>query len=1792
MLCLSCLASAQWEVSWLKVDSLCHLGQYRSAIEVLHHIEDTSSATADWPWQISARSRIVYLEDRISDDSVGVHVADWQRWIAACPDTVARAMGNLILAEYLDKVLGNGSMVYRHLQPLFGEDADMAAIVNNYYLEAMRYPKVLSRVPLTDYSLSMESCSPEEWNQNLYDFMAGSQVRTMSFDSAVVRDRFAKTAMFYANDSNALALCEIRRRIYENEPLDILWNRYEQLPASVFLASCMCERYPHVDKTWHDSIATVLNRFPNAYMALTLGQRLKAMEAPYISTNLTEVTDSSLTIHIKTRNVPELRLLIYRNAYHRNEYVTDSSSVREVCLWKNDMDFFGSRDTVLKIKGLKTGVYDLNYLLQCKDSLYCYKNCDVDVTSMVVLSREYERALGVYVCDRKNGRPIRNVRIDHLGEDRFGLVGKHPHKVTLGKTDKNGLFNGLLPIWYDDNSFRVRTSEFTSSPYYLDYAFFSYEWESGIETNHWYKADKSMRINWCCDLPLYRPNDTIRCKGILHKAGRLLKNQPVQVYLYEGNTPIDSVYLTTNDFGSFAAELHLPSTIGKQSFSLKAVSNKVRLNYNKSLEVTAYKTPTCMIVLDSLHSTVSPGDKVHITGKVQSMAQNPLFGVRVNYKLADNSDRLVSDGYSLTDNQGQFSVDLQIPSSQINRMTFTVSIVDAGGYTAMDRLTLNLDDRYTWNAKDVSTIEKGRHPGLGVIRFSYNWNKRNGSPFLDGSWMILQQSDTLAKGAVVNGSFLQSPDFGTWEVGTYQLKFAVKDVQGHSFADSTDMVVFDWNTPLVRTDLDLWVACERDHYVGDSVRFIVGSKHKLYVLCQWQKEYYGFDFQYESVYVDACSRVLIAPKGFNVLKVLAVFDGKSYVAHCRSNSRQRQKNVSRTTLKRYARKYPKPQIELEQSVRNLVPGQDSEFKFRVKDQLGNPLKAEVLALMYDKSLEEYDRPTYSDYLSPKIRPRLYFYNPVARYKRTMQTDFGWENQAWNGFATRDYAPTVSRMSPCMLIGRKGTVGYGVKSFIDSGAGTNVVKSEVTGSVCGASVIIRGVGETGYFEDELDEVVVGYGVANYGGVYGSGGIYGYSNAYEEEPSASAKIPASVGSASNLKVRDGQVVSGFFYPQLVTDDDGYVNVRYKAPQGISAWRRYLIAHIPQMRMTQYRDTVLVTQPFVVHNRIPRNVYAGDSLTLISRLEYTAEPNDTAMVEWRITDKSGTLLDSFRTQVAVDTISSPVVTFDWNVPNTPDSLFVTVVSQTSKYSDGEKMCLPVLDTRVLQTETYPFAVADTGVFELDLSEIVRHDSTGQLTKSVTFDYYPSQKQQIKAILEDLLTAKDGTSSIDEFGRYYASSLYGSLCGGANTYGNKKRINDHYSMLSSYQRNDGAFEWYRDCGAGELVSLHLAHALRWTDDKKLLAKCRKWLMQRLSQKLIDFDERQRQKKVKDSLSIAYNQLYTLYVCPLDTSSAYRRFYSAMKRQWPDFSICEKAMAACVAYANGDTALSATIRKGLDENSVLSSINGRYWPHANDLETQCVLSEMYELLGADESWKTEMIRYLLVNKQNNRWDNSWYTLLGLTALVHSGVAGTTAESNIRLAGHEWTLGPSSFVENEPVSLSDIKEEPRLTLCKKEPVWSYGAVYHTYENEQAKVNAVQSPLLEITKRLFVWREGAWMSVVDSDQLKVGEQVKARLTLDVRTEMELLHLSDLRMSAFEPDYFASGYYWSGFGCYRVMQDDRMDFYINHLNEGVYVLEYTGSVSHAGRFLMGGANLKGEYNPQLQVQTESRTMYVKP
>ena len=968
------------------------------------------------------------------------------------------------------------------------------------------------------------------------------------------------------------------------------------------------------------------------------------------------------------------------------------------------------------------------------------------------------------------------------------------------------------------------------------------------------------------------------------------------------------------------------------------------------------------------------------------------------------------------------------------------------------------------------------------------------------------------------------------------------------------------------------------------------------------------------------------------LKFTFVKDGKSY-----------------TTNYTFTKQKPSRKLDLQWNVfrDRLKPGQTEEWKLTIRTPQGTPAYAELLASMYDASLDKIRayRPSFGFNFLPRRGGSPYYH--VTDFERKM-------------------------MKPFFMLSTQSVPMLWLDNFY---LAYSLLQEEKMVTTEGVVMSARMVGSSTRVSNE-EAVTVNYVAPKE--------TDGYYMTVEEAP----EIESPAATSSTLRTNFSE--TAFFYPQLRTNEQGEVSFSFTLPQSLTRWNFRGFAHTKELLSGVLEASTVAYKEFMLKPNMPRFVRVGDKTQLAATLtNLTNQPvkgKATLTLFDPFTEKT-LLVKQQRFEVGEQ--GETALTFAFEVDDSREVLGIRLVAEGARFSDGEQHLIPVLSDKEQITETLPLSVKGEEVREFSLDSLFNRNHPAATNRRLTLEFTANPAWYAVQALPALAEAETD-NAISWAAAYYAATLAASI---ANSHpriqtvveawkasGNNREtfrsnlsknpelkemllsespwlleaetaseqqealftlldVNQQTSRagtlltrLREFQNRDGSFCWYKGMETDLFVTFYVTELLTrlplltGTPLVPEAQQIRDNTMNRLMRFIReDYEALKRAGKLEDEeCRLSQAQLDFLYLMAIsgrkvtqEAAEAYRFFLSRVQYESGSLFEMRKARAIVILHKAGRTEEAARLLASLKEHLTTTDEKGAHFaylegtaargmfPVSFHVAAMEALSVAGDVQGTDAPLLEAMKQWLLKQKQTQAWKNPVATTDAVYALLCWGSDPLQQQGDVRI-----TLGKQVMRTADEASSSVIPglgylkrhftagdaalKARKITVDKQDAGAAWGALYAQYLIPVADLQE-QGTGLSVSKELFVERVGGdgklQLLPLTATEVRVGELVVTRLVVRLDRDMDYLHLKDRRAACLEPLSTASGYSWrNGRGCYVEVEDASVNCFYQHLKKGVYVMEHRYRVSRAGEYQTGVATVGSAYAAEFKAHSSGGLLKV--
>lgn len=1636
--------------------------------------------------------------------------------------------------------------------------------------------------------------------------------------------------------------------------------------------------------------------FPKSKFLNNIINQENSIINPSLTIHYESHTQSNLPIHIvaDAKNVSKFSLNIYEvkddeqnflqyvaNSYDKKRFpAVKKTLVRKENFDLQDLQDYKNHKTSLEIKGLPSGIYLAEYVIEnaIQENFYF-----IATTSRIIYNKKDDRKNidnQLQLVNRENGKYVSNENLKI-----FELTDRKTATTFNAKTDQSALFK--FPA--SKNNVYYRTY-LVHQPATNDYNLMQVYGDRNYSEPSLLKESNLAQI--FIDRGIYRPGQIVYFKVINTKM--MMHTESVAVGLQQKITlndangeEISSQTFTTNEFGSYHGSFTLPNGKLNGQFSLEVDSDDLDDDATKYFQVEEYKRPKFEVTFEPIKSEYKYGETIEVKGKAMMFSGVALSNATVNYEIkkqnirwryfwwyqrgSDNENSIL--GEVKTNEKGEFTIKIDLKKDetlegiQIDNYQINASVTDINGETqaATENVKVASVSHYikTDDIKDTFTdepikikvetknyndqnLQKSYHVKLSKLQpkeriFRSNFEnqiqdlpKFSKAEFVQKfphDYFSKEEKDLKVQSVILNGvqKNEESLDLGKLAAGNYKLELF--NIEGKdtiktekTFAVYDKRFLTDSQKPFLKV-----ISAKTEYKRNEKAKIFVYSAITEALVKVYVQTGNGETKTEEKKLKNGVLEYEISfPKDESIDQINLQFQIVAF-----NDVQTENINLNIASDKKPLR------IETVTFRDKLEPGQKEKWTVKVLGEDKEKINAEVLANMYDKSLDQFAGNSYS---WQKLYQQYFIMNsygineslsqenfnkrvPYLKQKNVNVPDFNWFDSGIYGSELRNKSYASAKLE------------------VMSDAAMPSPVQELSGRVAGLKISADSAKI-----QEIQEIKV--------------------------------------DLDKIQVRQNLNETAFFYPNLLTDKDGNVTFEFTSPEALTQWKLMFLAHTKDARSAILEKSVITQKEFSVTPNYPRFLREGDELNLQSKLSSLVDKKLSGTAQLQILDAftNEDISDKFNlneTQKSFELAENGNAVVNWKlkVPNDVSSMIIKIVAKAGNFSDGEQKAIAVLPNRMLVTDAVPIFVKEGQTKTFTLENLAKNTSTTATNFSNTlelttnpiweilfalpslkndtnnsadvvfnkwfadvlaseifkanpklktvFEEYQSKglltsnlekNQELKQLLLEetpwVLESKNETEQMEKLARLFD----------ANTMRNS--INEDWSELQKLQNPDGGFSWYQGYPSSYYNSLYIL---------KSLGKINEWLkgnvddyqsseQKEMVSKLINYVDSEVHKYWDVKKEYVWNNYVLDY---LDTRHYWEKDFSlkgkgaqlktlvikkAPTAKITDFTFFGLHRAALLFDDYRLPSVSKKLMTYLKETSTESETQGIYWKqNLNDwgwynsktVNHAGALEAFNKLTPTDETFIEEMKIWLITQKEVNSWGSSRGTAEVIFTILNSGKSWTSNESD--QATIVWVSSPQpSPKEREQKATGYIKQTIKsdkidknlgaVTVTKPGPGIIQGGLFWQYYEDLDKIKSSES-YISITKELYrkvkTVNGEELQKITAATPLKVGDKVTVRMILNTDRNMEFIHLKDMRAAGFEPLNVISGYEWkNGLGYYQSTKDASTNFYIENMPKGKYVFEYDYICNASGTFSNGITTLQNYYAPQMNAHTKGTTVTI--
>lgn len=1816
-------ATAQtYDNLWKQADIIAQKDQPKSEIGVMKKIISKATAAKDYGQLLAAEIRQAILWREISPDSLTPNVKRMETEALKAKDPVLKAVRYAVLGK-----------VYREVNGKKSEE---------FFKKALEQPELLARNASTGYvPLTLKGVDGSSFKNDL--------LHLIGFE-ADSKEAYLLMYTYYNKVENRGAAClcaykliekyrqddvrEVRKSKYLNT-IDSLIHVYQDIPEAGELA---VEHFRFMegatDAKPQDKLNYInyaLNRWGGWSRMNVLRNAQKRLTEPMF-----QVQDMPLVlrpsekkwVHLNVRNLQNLNIRLSRlNITADNEYDAQNEATYKMLLKKT---------TKLHQKDFSRNYYGRPDYEEVKDSIEIGGNLPLGAYLMEVTSdntgiapqRElfYVSNLAVMiqqlpddrhryvVVNATDGQPVPGAKIMLYDRDYDVKTGKWKRLVHARlTTDENGeaYFKNV------DGNVLISTSNDKFAPakdIYLSRA------------RYYEKKDDEVKYQLFTDRAIYRPGQKVHATAVSYIVKKGLdasvpgKSMELKFILRDANwKQVAEQKATTDEYGTASVDFELPKEGQTGQYSISV--NGTAIEY---VRVEEYKRPTFEITFPKVNEKYTWGDTVVVKASAKTYAGVPVQGAKVEYQVtrrnqlwwwgAGSAGQLVKTDSCVTREDGTFDVEIPLEASLSGKDEADMSdfmriarffnfeviaiVTDISGESHEGVMSLPLGTKPT--ILTVNLPKRIEADSLKTVTFAY----RNASGMeissnlkyrIDkGEWKDAEANAPISMAVLPSGVHEMEAICGQ---DTLQQKFTLFSIKDTHPMEPTTEWYYQTAKTFPRDGKPVYVQVGSSEN-GAHIVYSIIAGNKLLEKGAWElgDSIVTLPFTYKPEYASGV-----------VINYSFVKNGECYT-----------RKIS------IARPLPEKKLNITwKTFRDrLTPGQKEKWTLQITTPDGKPAKAQLMSVLYDKSLDQLADHTWKMSLGfSQWLPDCYWKSNLKYYEMGLSGTY----------------PTKYYDEKELDVDQFDGKFFSYYAYMQA-----VELSKLERSYGGTVEAVR------IQKDELvrDEAKVmrirGSKMARVGASAPS--VNKVFDVVEEMPQFVGGSGSDAGQyLDKVQVRENLNETAFFYPALESDNQGNVAINFTLPESVTTWKFMGLAHDKEMRNGCLVDEAVAQKTVMVQPNMPRFLREGDKATIVVKLFNTSDKKVSGNARMQILDAETQKVVWQKTQnYSINAEGSATVSFD--VQGLKEGVYINkVVAAGNGYSDGEQHYLPVLSNRELVVNTLPITLHQPGEQSFDLSKLFLNkegkQAKGAEDAKVTVEYTNNPSWLMVKALPAISnpTEEDALSLMaaiyaNTLSRHIQKTLNvnakdiddaSGLASASDTL--QKKVNKYVALLKKLQNKDGSFSWWKGMSGSRYMTTAVAEMMvrlnaivgRQSFTASMLSGAIDYLRQQTAREvkaMTEDEAKAAQKAARNGKAYQATPsemaLHYLYIVAMDGTCVKLKapalndmdyLLGKLKKMTGSLTIYGKAKAAVILALNYDYKTAADYLKSMEEYSVYREDMGRYYDtrkayyswrnykiptevaaiealQALDAQSIAAISSASSAISKQQTIE-EMQRWLLMSKRTQVWDTPVNTVDAVYAFMKGNESNWDKKAENAVLKLDGKLLP---MPQNSTTLGYVKTEKAgkastLSISKKSDYTSWGAVYAEFKQPLSEIASLESGI-KVSRK-----------VENQKKAKVGDKIKVIIIITADRDYDFVKIVDKRAACLEPVNQLSGYQW-GMECYVSPKDNTTNFYFDRLSKGKHFVEMEYYVDRKGDYQSGSCTAECTYSPEFGGRTEAYKMTV--
>ncbi|HEX6891155.1 MAG TPA: alpha-2-macroglobulin family protein, partial [Chryseolinea sp.] len=1251
-----------------------------------------------------------------------------------------------------------------------------------------------------------------------------------------------------------------------------------------------------------------------------------------------------------------------------------------------------------------------------------------------------------YVLHRQSGVPLENAKAD-IYSNTYNYQRNSYEAVKIGSatSDAKGYFKVSYISNERRRNFFV---ELRSGQDFISTEPIDHQNYYGGSIGQWKqeKPEKRIETFFFLDRAIYRPGQTIYFKGlVVNTDGQSSSIKPhyrTSVNLLDVNYQSKGVIeVTTNEYGTFSGTFTAPSSGLTGEMQIQNTDG----SGSASFSVEEYKRPKFEVTFSPIKGSFKLQETITANGQATAYSGANIDGAKVAYRVVrvanfpfwwwcrwgyypTSPDMEIASGETQTNAEGKFDVsftaipDLSVSAESDPTFTYTIyaDVTDINGETHSNNTTVTAGYTYLKVVVPMDNIDKDQlspskefditttnlagefEPAKGNIKIyrlkapkktfrQRLWEQPDRTLYTRDQYYAAFPNDLfedelnkfkweretqvfeLVFDTGIKKTF-NIANLESWSQGEYVLEIVATDKSGKEVKEVSYFTVFspkDKNipTPSVNYFQPLKLTAEP----GEKAAFVAGTtEKKLSVLFEVERD--GQVVTKEWITLNEEQRVFEIPIREEHRGNLGI--------HYTFIKNNRLYTIKQVVVVPFTNKML--DISFESFRDKLLPGQEEQWKILIKGKNADKVAAEMVATLYDESLDVF---------------RLH--NWYASFFNSQYARLQW--QSINGFKPRaliiynnSWNAGHSRSPESIYFDSFNWFGY---SFYD------YFGRALQGRVAGVQVRRS----ARYRQEEAESAPAMAAPLEESKQESADQIMADSSSSNKDRESVERPQKPAEDLAQVKARTNFNETVFFYPHLQTNEKGEIVIKFTIPEALTRWKMLGFAHTKDLKSGLATNHLVTQKDLMVVPNQPRFFRENDKMIFAVKVSslVDSELSGQAQLEFfdaltmRPVDASMKNVNKVQ-PFTLKPKQSTNLEWTIEIPEGIQALTYKVVAKAGNFSDGEEMTIPVVTNRMLVTESLPLPIRGNQSKDFKFEKLLNNKSTTLRHQRFTLEFTSNPAwyavQSLPYLMEYPYDCVEQT-----FSKFYANSIASHI---ANSNPRIKQVFDTWknvqpdALLSNLEKNqelksaileetpwvlqakdesqrkrnvgllfdlnrmaneqekaldkivraqtsNGGFSWFPGFPEDRYMTQHIVSGMGHLDVlgvKSVRQEDRTWNMVTKALGYLDLQIKDDYERLKamakrneiklDDKNIGYSQIHYLYTrsyfkdieVPKDVQEAFQYYLGQAKKYWLEQNLYMEGMICLALHRFDDKTTTASMIKSFNERALRSEEMGMYW--------------------------------------------------------------------------------------------------------------------------------------------------------------------------------------------------------------------------------------------------------------------------